>query len=116
MRQEWSPKEVQERTAARLTVEPKEQRSAFLLPCLRSALSEPSHLKLLLCILVVALSLVTLSLTACKDGDGVLVSGEFVGRVSNSEHLLVAVFVDDPDESGRRGGRGHVWGGFPNGI
>ncbi|MGH7802437.1 MAG: hypothetical protein ACREOW_17735 [Thermodesulfobacteriota bacterium] len=73
-------------------------------------------MKLLLCILAVALPLVTLSLTACKDGDGFLVSGEFVGRVSNSNHLLVTVFVEEPDGSGQREARAYVCDGFTIGI
>ena len=68
------------------------------------------------CILVVALSLVTISLMACKEGDGNLISGEFIGRVSNSEHLLVAVFVGEPDGSGQREVRAYVCDGFTIGI
>ena len=68
------------------------------------------------CILVVALSLVTISLMACKEGDGNLISGEFIGRVSNSEHLLVAVFVEEPDKSGQREVRAYICDGFTTGI
>ncbi len=62
----------------------------------------------LLGILALALSLMTLPLTACKDYDGNLISGEFIGRVSNSDHFLVAVFVEEPDESSQREARAYV--------
>lgn len=67
-------------------------------------------------ILALVLCLVTLSLTACKDDGGVLVSGEFVGRVSNSNHLLVGVFVNEPGENGQREVMAYVCDGFTIGI
>ncbi len=53
---------------------------------------------------------------ACKDGDGNLIRGEFVGQVSNNEHLLVAVFVEEPDESGQREARAYVCDSDPIGV
>ena len=67
-------------------------------------------------ILALVLSLATFSLTACKDDGGNLISGEFVGRVSNSNHLLVAVFVGEPDGNGQREARAYVCDGFTIGI